>query len=115
MKNGVRLLWIVFALSLAVVVGIFIGRKTSSVSILLATNSGEEVVVTEEFDPRLDINKATKVQLMELPGIGELTADNILEYRANNGDFQTTDELLNVEGIGEKKLLQIEHYIKVGG
>ena len=117
MKNGGRLLLTICALSLVLLAGFFIGRISGADLIQLSADrdlSPAEQSETEQ-DYRLDINSATKVQLMDLPGIGELTAERIIEYRTRNGGFTTTDELMNVEGIGEKKLLQMEHLIKVGG
>jgi competence protein ComEA len=51
---------------------------------------------------------------MELHGIGELLAERIVAYREENGPFATIDDLMNVEGIGEKKLKAITEWIKVG-
>ena len=51
--------------------------------------------------PRLiDINTATVKDLGALPGIGDVKARAIVDYRAQNGPFQRVDELLNVPGIG---------------
>lgn len=50
----------------------------------------------------LNLNTATLQQLIELPDIGEKTAQKILDYREKNGGFHSTDELLLVSGIGEK-------------
>ena len=117
MKKARGILWMLFALSLTLLLGVFIGRNHTSHFVAIPTNSDFEDNSTTGVngDYRLDLNTATKVQLMELPGIGETTAARILDYREQNGRFSSTDELLNVEGIGEKKLLQIEPYIMVGG
>ena len=61
----------------------------------------------------VNINTATKEQLMTLDGIGEVKATAILEYRRENGNFYTVDELTNVKGIGEKTLETIRARIKV--
>lgn len=121
MKNGSKLLLLICALSFALVIGIFIGRNVKSdyaqlpESIASETTAESQTQTQTQTDYRLDINTATKVQLMELPGIGEKIADRIIAYRTQNGAFSSTDELMNVEGIGEKKLLQIESLIKAGG
>ena len=62
----------------------------------------------------ININTATKEQLMALPGIGEVYAQRILAYRENHGPFQKVGDLLNVQGIGKKRLEDILDLIKIG-
>jgi competence protein ComEA len=63
----------------------------------------------------VDINHATVEELVELPGIGEQVAKRIVAYREKNGPFESTKELMNVRGIGEKSYLKLERYITLGG
>ncbi len=56
------------------------------------------------YDYRIDINRATWVELMQLPGVGDTLAKRILEYRVEHGPFQNIDDLENVKGIGPKTL-----------
>ncbi|MDO8885858.1 helix-hairpin-helix domain-containing protein [Candidatus Oleimmundimicrobium sp.] len=56
----------------------------------------------------VNINAATAKQLEELPGIGEVIAQRIVDYRIEHGGFKTIDELLEVEGIGAKKFESIK-------
>jgi competence ComEA-like helix-hairpin-helix protein len=64
-------------------------------------------------DPRVDPNTATWMELDRLPGIGEVTAKNIVQYRekrrAETGEpaFRSADDLRRVKGIGPKTLEQI--------
>ena len=51
---------------------------------------------------------------MTLDGIGEVTAEKILEYRDKNNGFLTIDELTEVDGIGEGKLEKIRNRITIG-
>ncbi len=60
---------------------------------------------------RISINRADLYDLDRLPGIGQVKAQAILDYRAEHGPFQTTDQLLEVSGIGEATLEQILPYI----
>ena len=53
---------------------------------------------------KVNINTATREQLMSLKGIGESYADRIIEYREKNGPLQTPEDLLKIKGIGEKTL-----------
>ena len=63
---------------------------------------------------KLNINTATKEELQLLDGIGEALSQRIVEYRTQNGAFKSTDELLNISGIGPATLEQIAAYIYVG-
>ena len=56
----------------------------------------------------INLNTATVDQLMTLPGIGQKTAERILEYRTKSGGFKKIEELMNVKGIGEKSFLKIK-------
>ena len=47
----------------------------------------------------ININKATRDELMTLPGIGESKADDIISYREEHGDFSKIEDLMNVSGI----------------
>jgi len=60
---------------------------------------------------KLNINTATADDLQALPGIGEVLAERIVEYRTQNGDFESVDDLRKVSGIGEAKLSNIKPYI----
>ena len=49
----------------------------------------------------ININTADKEALMELPGIGEVLSDRILQYRAQHGPFADWSEFRQIQGIGE--------------
>lgn len=63
----------------------------------------------------LDINTAEAADFEALPGIGQVLAQRIVDYRDANGPFSSVADLVNVEGIGEKKLTALLDYITVGG
>ena len=61
---------------------------------------------------KVDPNYATFDELVAIPGIGDKTATRIVEFRESGGVFYSEKDLLQVEGIGEKKLKKIREYIK---
>ena len=62
---------------------------------------------------RIDLNTATKTELMTLPGIGSSFADRILEYRTTHGKFTSVEDLSGVKGIGEKKLQKLRPLVRI--
>lgn len=62
---------------------------------------------------KIPLNTATAEQLMTVPGIGEGYAARILEYRQQNGRFQSVDELMNIKGVGEKRFAKWSPYLSV--
>ena len=61
----------------------------------------------------VNVNSAIATELEELPGIGEVIAQRIIDYRTENGPFATVDELLDVSGIGDATLESIRELVTV--
>lgn len=61
----------------------------------------------------ININKATKEQLMTLPGIGETKAQDIINYRNTNGAFGTIEDIKNISGIKDSAFNKIKEFITV--
>ena len=74
-------------------------------------NSGQQSEVAYIFP--VDLNKVTKEQLMQIDGIGEKTAQKIIEYRTQIGEYSTLEQLLNVDDIGDKTLEKLKKYLYV--
>jgi comEA protein len=60
----------------------------------------------------ININKATKIDLMKIPGIGEKTAEDIIEYRKSK-TFKSIEEIKEIKGIGIKKFEKMKEFISV--
>jgi competence protein ComEA len=64
---------------------------------------------------QVNLNTATVADLQELPGVGAKVAARIVEYRQKQGPFKRIEELMNIQGIGEKSFLKLRPQITVGG
>ena len=64
-------------------------------------------------DGKVNLNTATKEELMTLPGVGESKAKLIIQYREEQGTFQTIEDVMNISGIKEGLFDKIKEYIKV--
>lgn len=63
----------------------------------------------------VNVNTASKELLSYVSGIGKQLAANIVEYRQQNGDFKTRDELMNVPRMGEKAFQQSAGFLRIPG
>lgn len=64
---------------------------------------------------KVNINTATAEQLALLPRVGPVVAQRILEYREKNERFKSPEELMLVQGIGEKTYEQLAPYVAIEG
>jgi len=62
----------------------------------------------------INLNTATAAELETLPGIGPAMAARILEYREKTGPFKRIEEIMNIQGIGERVFLRLRSQITVG-
>jgi len=62
---------------------------------------------------KVNINTATASELEALPGVGEVIAQRIVDYRTANGPFGSVDELIDVSGIGESTLASMRELVTV--
>ncbi|MEA3489228.1 MAG: helix-hairpin-helix domain-containing protein [Candidatus Omnitrophota bacterium] len=87
--------------------------------ITIIENGIKEQLTLREVEKRLkerrrvNINTATPEEVTTIPGIGEVFAARIVDYRDTHGKYYRAEDLLEVEGIGEKKLEKIKEYIKI--
>jgi len=64
-------------------------------------------------DSRININTADESRLMELPGVGQVTAGNIIAYRTEYGAFKSIEDIKNVTRIGDKTFERLKDLIMV--
>lgn len=73
-------------------------------------DESEGTYYIDEDDEKININNASKEELMSLNGIGESTANKIIEYRKKNS-FVDIEDIMNVDGIGKSKYENIKNHI----
>jgi len=64
---------------------------------------------------KVNINTATTAELETLPRVGPKVAQRIVDFRTKNGNFKRVEEIMKVQGIGEKVYEDIKDLITVGG
>ena len=89
-------------------------EETEQLSYLQTDKSDVSIESVKKSDTeKININTATKEQLMTLPGIGENKANAIIEYRQTQGMFKTIDEIMRIDGIKEGVYNKIKNLIIV--
>ena len=63
---------------------------------------------------KININTSSQARLEELPGIGPVLARSIISYREKHGGFSSIEQILDVDGIGEKKFAAMKEIITIG-
>ncbi|GAA2357799.1 ComEA family DNA-binding protein [Saccharopolyspora halophila] len=104
------------------------GTDLTTLNLARRLTDGEQLYVAVPIPPRVrqpesaaqqsgsgkvDLNSATEEQLDELPGVGEVTAERILKWRAEHGGFDSVDQLGQVGGIGEVRLSRLRELVRV--
>lgn len=77
------------------------------------SGSEKPAKMTDPSSDRIDLNHANAEQLQRLPGIGPAMAGRILAFRKENQGFRSVDDLMQVSGIGERKLEKIKPFVCV--
>lgn len=78
-----------------------------NVNVTESTESGSEE------DALIDLNTATAEELDSLPGVGEVLAQRIIDYRKSKGSFSDIEQLRNVGGIGPKKFEDLKDKVAI--
>lgn len=85
--------------------------RTSERQIVDVPDTMKQSEDEEEIFAVININTATNSMLQELPGVGPAYAKRIISWREENGEFTSKDQLLEIKGIGEKRLARIKPLI----
>lgn len=89
-------------------------KSTTSTSKTGTTASGKEgTQLPVSANQLVSINQATKEQLMTLPGVGEVRANQIIEYRKANGSFAKIEDIMKISGIKQSLFNKIKAYIQL--
>jgi comEA protein len=82
-------------------------------SLIAGKDSSAENKTLLKPGTKININSAYAADLQLLPGIGEVIAERIIEYREQKGVFKRADDIKKIKGIGDKKFEKIKDYITV--
>ena len=123
MKSSQKLLVGLTLVFTAFIAGLFAGRNLNRTPVQIQALPAVTIAATEGAPENtaptqpgiLDLNTATSDQLQTLPGIGPVIANRIIAYREEVGAFESVGELMNVSGIGEKKLEAVWDLVTIGG
>ena len=70
----------------------------------------QDTLEPKQYQFRIDLNTATLGELQTLPGIGPKLSESIIQYRDEHAPIHHFDEMINVRGIGEKRLSTMKPY-----
>lgn len=124
MKNKLlAVLPVLTALFVGLTIGLYLGRNPAGGSVTVSVPLRQQAAPADtrplpspqDTAPRVNINTADPAELARLPGIGEVLAQRIVDYRSLHGRFTAAEQLTNVEGIGAGKLESILEWITIGG
>jgi|SRR4030095_635114 competence ComEA-like helix-hairpin-helix protein len=112
--NGLKLLLLILGTAIFITCRAAGGSTTNINSTALPkTRETESTIERQVKASCLNINAASSDELVILPGIGEVMAKRIIEYRTRQGRFRRPEELIIVEGFSERKYRAIEAMICV--
>ncbi|MBX9770770.1 MAG: helix-hairpin-helix domain-containing protein [Candidatus Obscuribacterales bacterium] len=100
------LIWILSGLFTVLLVGVVRDSWTRD-------RANFDQIPAHTIDFQLDLNEATRYELVQLPGVGPKLAESIIDFRNTHGRFRSLDDLDQVKGIGSTTLAQLRPYLHV--
>jgi comEA protein len=88
-------------------------EKLNDSLLIIAENKTSNSNKPALLKTKINLNTALTADLILLPGVGEVTAEKIIEYREKTGGFKSIHQIKEIKGIGEKKFEKIKDYITV--
>ena len=88
---------------------IYVDKKLDNENLQL--QNGMQGETTENV--KININSATKEELKTIPGIGDVMAQKIIDYREQNGSFSSVEDSKNIDRIGDKTLEKIKDKVDI--
>lgn len=120
-----RMIFLVTLVVLSACVGIFLEHTEKQSYVLnIKTDASadkkqilyyeaDDTLKTDLQNGKININTASKEELMTLEGIGEKRAEYIIEYRRTNGRFEVIEDIMKIGGIGREIFNGLKDYITV--
>lgn len=87
------------------------GEESVEIEQIVGATSQNTSITSDH--PKIDLNKATKEELKTLNGIGDVKAENIIDYRETKGYFQKIEDITNISGIGDATFEKLKDEITV--
>lgn len=105
MKKSGFIIILIASIAISMMIGVYIGTQS---------NGGQiEVMYQFHHIGIINLNTATIDELVQIPGIGEITAQQIVDYRSRKGNYNSVDDLLNISSISKDKLKEIRQYLRI--
>ncbi len=82
-------------------------------SLVVASDADESSADDDTTIVKVNVNIASRQELMTLPGIGEVMSERIMAYRSDVGPFRSIDDLKKIKGISKRKLEQLAPFIAI--